>query len=175
VRKPVGSTGCLQAPISSPELGTHSLARLARRLLRLSLDQRGDGLIETAVVLPVFLIIFFGITQYAIVLLTYCNATYACRLASRYASMHSSTSLAPDTVSQIQGLVTSRLFINPGITPTVSVNYYTQALSPVSYSVGNSPGYVVQVSVTWTQTLKLLPQNISTFSVSTQNDKIITR
>jgi Flp pilus assembly protein TadG len=155
--------------------GVRSLARLARRLLRIAPDQHGDGLVETAVTLPCFLIIFFGITQYAIVLLTYCNATYACRLAARYASIHSTTSLAPDTVSQIQGLVTSRLFLNPGITPTVSVNYYTQALSPVSSTVGNNPGYVVQVSVTWTQTLKLLPHNISTFSVSTQNDKIITR
>jgi Flp pilus assembly protein TadG len=151
------------------------VARVSRRLLRLAPDQHGDGLIETAVVLPVFLMILFGIAQYAIVLLTYCNATYACRLASRYASMHSASSLAPDTISQIQGLVTARLFLNPAVTPTVSVNYYTLSLSPVSYAVGNNVGYAVQVSVTWTQTLKLLPSNINTFSVSTQNTKVITR
>jgi Flp pilus assembly protein TadG len=151
------------------------MVRFHRRLLRAAPDQHGDGLIETAVVLPVFLMILFGIAQYAIVLLAYCNATYACRLASRYASMHSASSLAPDSISQLQGIVTARLFLNPAITPTVSVNYYTLSLSPVSYAVGNNVGYAVQVSVTWTQTLKLLPSNINTFSVSTQNTKVITR
>jgi Flp pilus assembly protein TadG len=138
-------------------------------------NQQGDGLIETAVVLPVFLMIFLGITQYAIVLLTYCNATYACRLASRYASIHSASSLAPDSVSQLQGIVTSRLFITPSVTPAVSIKCYTLALSPVNCSVGNTVGNVVQVSVTWTQTLKLLPHNIDTYSASTQNNKVITR
>lgn len=163
-------------PCSSlPGAALRSVARFGRRLLRVGRDQRGDGLIETAVVLPVFLLLFLAIAQYAIVLLTYCNATYACRLASRYASMHSASSLAPDTVSQIQGLVTARLFLNPAITPTVSVTYYTQAFSPVSYNIGNNIGYVVQVSVTWSETIKLLPSNMNTFSVSTQNLKVITR
>jgi Flp pilus assembly protein TadG len=158
-------------PGSPPRLGRLRLARTLRRLLRAAPQQHGDGTIETAVVLPLFVLIVFGTAQYAIVLLTFCNATYACRLASRYASMHSASSLAPDTVSQIQGLVTSRLFVNPLITPTVSVNYYTQSLSAGSNIVGN----VVEVSVTWSQTLNLAFMNSESFSISTQNYKVITR
>jgi hypothetical protein len=127
--------------------------------------------------------IFLGFSQYAIVLLTYCNATYACRMASRYASMHSNSSLAPDTVAQIQGMVTSNLFINPAITPAVTVKYYTSqlVLCPDPNTQCNIPGDVVQVGVNWSQTLKLgfnkpngtlAPQ---TFSIGTQNYKVITR
>jgi Flp pilus assembly protein TadG len=134
-------------------------------------DQRGNALVEMAVVLPIFLMIFFGISQYAIVLLTYCNATYSCRMAARYASMHSGSSLAPDTVSQLQGFVTSKLFLKPAITPTVSVNYYTQSGSPSTNTVGNT----VRVAVTWNQTLNLALMNSNTFTISTADYKVITR
>jgi len=174
--KKLPNSATRSSPRRSPAgVALRKIGRFGRRLLHAATDQHGDGLVETAVVLPVFLMIFFGIAQYAIVLLTYCNATYACRVASRYASMHSLSSLAPDTVPQIQGIVTSRLFLNPSITPVVSMNCYSMTLTPVSCNVGNNIGYVVQVSVTWTQTLKLLPSNINTFSVSTQNVKVITR
>jgi Flp pilus assembly protein TadG len=156
---------------SLPRSASWSVARYVRRLLRAAPEQNGSGLVETAVSLPLYFLIVFGVAQYGIVLLTYCNATYACRLASRYASMHSSTSLAPDTVSQIQGLVTSRLFIGSAITPTVNVNYYTMTLSPGSNVVGN----VVQVSVSWSQTVQVPFMNSSTFSIGTQNYKVITR
>jgi Flp pilus assembly protein TadG len=134
-------------------------------------ERNGNSLVETALVIPVFLMIFFAISQYAIVLLTYCNATFSCRSAARYASLHSNSSLAPDTVSQIQGMVNSKLFLNQAIAPTVSVNYYTQTLTPGSNVVGN----VVQVSVTWNQTLSLAFMNSNSFSISTQNYKVITR
>jgi Flp pilus assembly protein TadG len=164
-----------RAPVSSsprpPRASFRRPGRQAGRLLGLLLNQRGDSLIETAVVLPFFLMVFLGISQYSLVLLNYCSVTYACRQAARYASMHSTSSLAPDTVSQIQGMVTSKIFLDPGIMPTVSVNYYTQALAPGSNVIGN----VVSVSVTWNQTLKLAFLNTSSFTISTQNYKIITR
>jgi len=156
---------------SPPRSALRSVGGCARRAMRAAREQSGASLIEAAVVLPIYLLIFLGTFQYSLVLLTYCNATYACRLASRYASMHSTASLAPDTVAQIQGLVTSRLFIGPGITPTISVNYYTANLQAGSNVVGN----VVLVSVTWTQTVTLPFSTPSTFSISTQNYKVITR
>jgi Flp pilus assembly protein TadG len=148
-----------------------SVARWTRRLLGAGPEQTGSSSVETAIALPLYFTIVFGCAQYALVLLTYCNATYACRLASRYASMHSSSSLAPDTVAQIQGLVTSRLFVGPAIAPTVSVSYCTLNLSPGANIVGN----VVEVSVTWNQTVKLPLIPPSSFSVGTQNYKVITR
>jgi len=157
--------------VAVPSSALRRLARSARRLLRLAPEQHGSLLVETALVIPLYIGIVFAMSQYAIVMLSYCNATYACRLASRYASMHSSTSLAPDTVSQIKALVTSRLYISSSITPTVSVNYYTMTLSTGSNVVGN----VVLVSVSWSQTLKLPFLSSQTFTISTQNYKAITR
>ncbi len=148
-----------------------AMPRLVRRLLRAAPEQSGSGLIETALAMPIYLAVVVGVLQFSIVLFTYCNATYACRLASRYASIHSSSSLAPDTVAQIQGLVTSRLYLSSTITPTVSVNYYTPAMSAGSNIVGD----LVGVSVTWNQPLKLSFINNTTFSISTSNYKIITR
>jgi Flp pilus assembly protein TadG len=164
---------------NSPVAGLHSrsrtawasIVRHARRIFQGSSQQHGSGLVETAVALPIFFVLLFGAAQYAIVLLTYCNATYACRLAARYASMHSSASLAPDTVAQVKGLVTSRLFVGSAITPTVSVNYLTMTLSSGSNIVGD----VVEVSVSWTQTLKVPFMSPSTFSIGTQDYRVITR
>ena len=156
---------------SRPRFVMRRIRSLGRRLLLMAPQQHGSGLVETALVVPLYIGIVFAMSQYAIVMLTYCNATYACRFASRYASMHSSSSLAPDTVSQIQGLVTSRLFLSSAITPTVSVNYYTMSLSAGSNVVGN----VVLVSVSWSQTLKLPFLSSHSFTISTQNYKAITR
>jgi Flp pilus assembly protein TadG len=166
----------MTAPAGSPfrslyRSAARSVARSARHLLRALPERSGSSSIETAIALPIFFSVVFGCAQYAIVLMTYCDATYACRLASRYASMHSTSSLAPDTVTQIKGLVTSRLFIGSAITPTVSVTYYTMSLSPGANVVGN----VVAVSVTWNQTVKVPFLPPSSFSVGTQNYKVITR
>ena len=156
---------------SLPRSALRSVVRYARRLLRAAPEQNGSGLIETAVVLPIYLAIVFGMSQFATVMLSYCNATYACRLASRYASIHSSSSLAPDTVAQIQGLVTSSLFISSAITPTVSVSYSTLTLSPGTNVVGD----MAQVAVTWNETLKLPFMKSSGFSISAKDSKVITR
>ncbi len=122
--------------------------------------------------MPLFFATVFGVIQASLLLQTYCNATYACRNAARYASIHSSTSLAPSTSSQIQTMVQSGLFLNASITPTVTVNY----VNPITLSAGtNTVGNLVFVKATWSQSLVIPLIHTSSFSVGTQTYKMISR
>jgi len=150
---------------------------------------RGDSAqatIEMMVSLSLFLGVVFGIAQSSLLLQKYCNATYACRNAARYASIHSTTSLAPSTSTQIQTMVQSSLFLNSSITPTINVNYFnasnlnsssTNLCAPPVNSSLNVVGNVVCVQASWSQNLKIpfLNTNANSFTVSTQSYKVISR
>jgi Flp pilus assembly protein TadG len=137
-----------------------------------------------ALAMPLFLATVIGLIQASLLLQTYCNATYACRNAARFASMHSTTSLAPSNSTQIQAMVQSGLFLNATITPTISVNYFNASnLAAGTPNVCNPPvnsnlnvvGNVVCVKVTWNQGLIIPFITTSGFSVGTQAYKIISR
>jgi Flp pilus assembly protein TadG len=147
------------------------LQRLRRALGLAAKERSGQSLIEFALVAPLFLLISFGIFEYAIVLLTYCNATYACRKAARYGSMHSSSSLSPVTIPQLQAMVKSQLFLNSAITPVVNVSYVTPTFGAGSNTVGD----LVGVSVNWNQSLQLPFMSSSSFSIQSQDYKMINR
>jgi Flp pilus assembly protein TadG len=148
--------------------------------------ESAQAALEMAVSLPLFLGIVFGMVQSSLLLQKYCNATYACRNAARYASIHSTTSLAPSTSTQIQSMVQSSLFLNASITPTINVNYFNASslgsstadlcLPPVNSSA-NVVGNIVCVQASWSQNLKIpfLSANANSFTVSTQSYKVISR
>jgi Flp pilus assembly protein TadG len=145
-------------------------ARL-HRLLRRAGGRSGQTVVETALVLPTFFLLLVGSIQYSILLFTYCNATYACRYAARYASVRSSSSLSPATVAQVKSLVTSSIFLNSAITPSVGVTYLTPALATGTNTVGNFVG----VSASWNQTMLIPFMSNKSISISTQEYRIITR
>jgi len=135
---------------------------------------RSDGgsvVLEMAVALPAFMMLMIGTLQLAIVLLTFCNATLACSQAARYASLHSSTSVSPASTSQIQSFVTSKLFIGKSITPTVNVLYTTASQGAGSNVIGN----MVTVSVSWNQSISIPFASKYSFSVGSQDIRVITR
>jgi Flp pilus assembly protein TadG len=148
-------------------------------------SEAGQAALEMAMAMPLCLAVVFGMIQSALVLQTYCNATYACRNAARYASIHSSTSLAPSTASQIQTMVKSGLFLNASITPTVTVGYSTGAWvsgtaptfcnTPSSCNSYNVVGNLVVVKATWSQSMTIPFMPTSGFTVGTQTYKLITR
>jgi hypothetical protein len=110
--------------------------------------------------------------QSSLLLETYCNATYACRNAARYASLHSSTSLAPSTSAQIQTMVQSQLFLNSSIRPTITVTY----VNPSTFATStNTIGNLVEVQVTWNQNFIVPFVKTSSVSVGTQTFKTIAR
>ncbi len=110
----------------------------AGRLVRGLKDRCGQALIEMALVLPPFFLLLFGLFNFSFMLFGYCNASFACRLGARYASLHSSTSLAPCSSSFITNLVTPYLWAATQDQVTVATNW----------SPGNTVGSTVSVSVT---------------------------
>jgi Flp pilus assembly protein TadG len=134
--------------------------------------QSAAAAVEMAVTLPVFLILVFGLIQFSIVLFTYCNAAFVCRQATRYASLHSATSLAPATTAQVQALATSELFLSPKLTPTVTVYYTTTSLAPTP---NNTVGNYVWVTASWSEStlIPFLPRN--SYTITTRDLRLITR
>jgi len=154
-----------------------------RKLAGLCAEQ-GQAALEMALAMPLCLMVVIGMIQTSLMLQTYCNATYACRNAARYASLHSTTSLAPSTSTQIQSMVQSGLFLNVSITPTISVNYFnasklssssTNLCSGTPDSSLNVIGNVVCVQASWNQTLTIPFMSNNSISISTQTYKIISR
>ncbi len=141
------------------------------RLLILAKAESGQTAVEMAVVLPTAFLLLFGSIQYSITLFTYCNVTYACRNAARYASVRSSSSLSPATVAQVQSVVTSSLFLNTSITPTVAVTYLTPTLATGTDTVGD----FVEVSASWNQTILVPFLSHQSVSVGTRAYRMITR
>jgi len=146
--------------------------------------EAGQAALELALAMPLFLAIVFGVIQSSLLLQTYCNATYACRNAARYASLHSTTSLAPSTSTQIQSMVQSGLFLNTSIKPTISVNYFNASnlaagtpnlCAGTPDSSSNVIGNVVCVQASWSQTLNIPFLSNNSVSISTQTYKIISR
>gem|GEM_PF-2402270 len=133
--------------------------------------QSGQALLEMAVALPVFLLLVFGVAQCSFLLMTYCNATYACRNAARYASLHSSTSLLPVSSSQVQTMVQSGLILSSSIVPNITVNYVNSDLAASTNSIGN----LVLVQVTWSQSLVIPFSSARTLTVGTHTYRTITR
>lgn len=126
-------------------------------------DEEGGALIETAVVLPAFLLLLFGFFSYAIVLQGYAAATFASWAGARYASVSSSTSLSPCTSAKVSALAANYLYavsttnetilttwlpantIGSTVNVSVKVKYALQIpfFGQTSISVGNSAVRVI--------------------------------
>lgn len=80
--------------------------------------RRGSATVETALVLPVVLMLFFGIFEYGKLLSAQQVIEDAARAGARYAVVNTSTA----TTQQVQNFVTNRLStVSSWINPTVNV------------------------------------------------------
>jgi Flp pilus assembly protein TadG len=147
--------------------------RLGRGLPgRLAREEPGQAALEMAFAMPLFLAVVFGMIQCSLVLQSYCNATYACRNAGRYAMLHSLTALAPSSVTDIQTMVKSSLFQYSSVQPTVTVSY----LNPSNLATAtNAVGNLVCVKATWSQRFYIPFMTTSSFTIGTQTCKMISR
>lgn len=126
-------------------------------------ETSGQTLVETAVVLSAFFLLLFGLIQFCMMLFGYGNATYACRVAVHYASLHSQSSLAPCTSASITALATSYIFLVPAanlhVTPT--------------WPSGNTVGNTVNVSVTVTYALNIPFYHSGSITVGSSAQRVI--
>jgi Flp pilus assembly protein TadG len=107
--------------------------------------EKGQTLVELALVLPVFLMLFFAILDGARLAMDYNTVAHAAREGARYAVVHGSTSTSP---------------IGPGVNESNLTDYVNQYLDQLpaadltvkpTWLTGTSgPGSKVKVNVTYT-------------------------
>jgi Flp pilus assembly protein TadG len=130
----------------------------SRRALAVRQDEAGGSLVETAFVLSVFLILFFGIWDFAFMCYARATLQNAVRTAARYAITGNCSNPTSgcfngtnpqDRLDTIINLVDSYSFV---LNPTVSVTCVQGTCSSAYGSGSNNaggPGDLVQVTATY--------------------------
>ena len=114
--------------------------------MKIKADKKGQSTTEFALVLPILLMLLFGIIQFSLVLYTYGFVAYAARTGARYASIHSSQNAHPATSASVtsyvngfaDGVDTTKLTVTstwapdakPGSAVTVKVSYPFTPFTP---------------------------------------------
>ncbi len=114
-------------------------------------------MIEYALVLSLYFMIIFAFVQFCLILFCFNNATYASRIAVRYAVVHGSTASYTCTATDISNIVTPLLWAAPSGGVTVATNW----------SPNNTPGSTVSVKVVIQYIPKLPFFPTKTFTVGT--------
>ena len=109
-------------------------------------SEQGGTLIETALVLPIVLLMTFGFIDFSLMIFGMGNANFASRAALRYATLHSSTSYSPTTQHDLNSIVGAYIFSFPTNTWSVTSNYQPS----------NVVGAGVSITVTVTYNLNVL-------------------
>lgn len=96
----------------SPE-GPGGLERMSVRLRQLTKDNRGASAVEFALVLPLLVLLVFGIIEFGRIYNTYLAVTHAAREGARIASVRNGTGATDDEIKD-QVVARSALDITPG-------------------------------------------------------------
>jgi Flp pilus assembly protein TadG len=113
---------------SKPEISSH------RRQ-----HQRGNALVESGLVMLVFMVMILGLTDFGRMVWSYTMVAHGAREVTRYAVVHGSDSGTRASVSDIQGIVTSR---SPGLDPA-------NTTTTVIFAPDQSAGSTVTVGVAY--------------------------
>ncbi len=135
-------------------------------------NQNGSMLVETAFVLPVFLLLAFGFFSFSFALMGYLSATNAARIGARYGALHSVSSGSPVTVAQIQAVVQANLFTPGAIGNPAILVYYGDRNQGVG---GNYTGDLLGVGVVWGQNIQIPFRGPQTIYITAEAYRIITR
>ena len=122
-------------------------------------NQRGAAMMEMALILPVYFILVYGTVQLCFILFGYCNATYACRQAARYAAVHGTGAAYICTATDVQNVAKQYLWGVPANAATVSV----------SWPSGNNPNTYMKVTISIVYPTAIPFSNMSTITVGTSS------
>ena len=120
-------------------------------------------MIEMALVLPVYILLVHGMIQLCFVLFGYCNATYAIRVAARYAALHGTGSTYACTSTDLQNITKKYLWgarlsnvtitntwspdNNPGSTVTIKISIVYPTAIPFSSLSQITVGTAVKTTI----------------------------
>lgn len=125
--------------------------------------QRGAAMAEMALVLPVYFMFCWSFFLFSFILFGYCNATYASKIAARYAAFHGSTSYSPCTSAQLKAIASQYLWGAPANGATVTT----------SWPNGSSIGSWVTVEITITYTTGIPFSSLKSVTIGTAATEMI--
>ena len=94
-------------------------------------------MIEYALVLSIFFMTVYAFIQFCLIIFGFNNATYASRMAVRYAAIHGSTATYTCTSTDISNIITPLLWGAPSGGTTITT----------TWSPDNAPGSTVSITV----------------------------
>jgi Flp pilus assembly protein TadG len=100
-------------------------------------QQRGTAMMEMALVLPIYFLLVYGVIEMCFILFGFCNATYASRIAARYAAENGTGSTYQCTSTDVQNVAKVYLWGAPKNGTTIST----------TWSPDNNPGSKVTVKI----------------------------
>jgi cell division protein FtsB len=119
------------------------MSNRSRSTPRQSAERRGTATVETALVLPLLLLFFFGIFEYGQYLSVQQVIENAARSGARYAVVNTSTA----TTAQVQSYVSGKLStVNNWISPTISV-YQADPVTGNNLGPWTSAGFGKSIAV----------------------------
>lgn len=133
----------------------------------------GNSMVEFALILPLFLLLTFGVLDFGRLFWTQETLSYALREAGRYAVTGQHQSTGTSTVSRVQSIINIAKQYSAGIDVSqITVNTLNPATGGVTSNYAGGQGETVVISLT--TGLKLLtpvgmyfPNNTYTFTTST--------
>jgi Flp pilus assembly protein TadG len=126
-------------------------------------NQSGAAMIEMALVLPIYFLLVYGVIQICFVLFGFCNATYACRVAARYAAVNGTGNTYQCTATDVKNVATPYLWGAPKTGTTITT----------TWSPDNNPGSKVTVTIVLVYPTAIPFSKMNTISVGASSQAII--
>jgi len=114
-------------------------------------------MLEMALVLPVYFLMVYAVIELCFVMFGYCNATYACRQAARYAATHGTGSTYQCTSTDVANVATQYLWGAPKNGVTINT----------TWSNGGNPNSSVTVKISLVYPTAMPFSTMSQISVGT--------
>jgi Flp pilus assembly protein TadG len=132
-------------------------------MMRRSRAERGNTLLESALVFSVFLILLAGIMEFAVVGFAFNSVTFAAHRAARFATLRGSSSGHPASLSDVQAEAQACIHALDPAAVTVTV----------TWSPDNHPGSSVDVIVTYGLKSGLVPVSAGVLTLKSHSSQII--
>jgi Flp pilus assembly protein TadG len=132
-------------------------------MMRRSRAERGNTLLESALVFSVFLILLAGIMEFAVVGFAFNSVTFAAHRAARFATLRGSASGHPASLADVQAEAQACIHALDPAAVTVTV----------TWSPDNHPGSSVDVIVTYGLTSGLVPVSAGVLTLKSHSSQII--
>lgn len=152
------------------------IIRKGRRNSWLGRSSRGQAAVETAMSVVLWLILVFGIIEFAYAMYCFNAVSDAAKLGVRYAIVHGTSSSSPANTSALQSYITSQV---SGLDTNANDGYFTVTAACGTGSSNSAPpcdpGYTVSLQVKYNFRFaeNLVPGNLHSLMLSANSQGVV--